>query len=154
MTAGALQLILADMASEAKDVRTVANEHMKGAVRDEWHETRKRMLASRGGKLVLPDRPLAAPSAFASVKQAIYARALVVLDDIACHAPSNRDRIRAAEVIVDHELQCQRYEDELTSKAPPLQAASAPVKLTDEQAAQVREQLYQRRMQLRKDTSE
>lgn len=142
------------MGSEAKVLRTEANEHMRGAVRDEWLETRKRMLASRGGKLTLPDKPEGSLSQFASVKQAIYARALCVLDDIACHAPSNRERIRAAEVIVDHELKCMQYAAELDAKAPPLPAQTMPVKLTDEQANEVREQLYQRRMQLRKEASE
>ncbi len=134
---------------EIKAARTSANEHMRGAVRDEWLLTRKRMQDSRGGKLTLPDET----TDFASLKQRVYARALAVLDDIACHAPSNRDRIRAAEVIVSHELQAQRFRAELEGKAPPQPVAATVVQLTDEQAAKASELLFKRR-QLQKASGE
>lgn len=102
---------------QLKAATQLANETMRASAVAEWHARREYMRASRGEDLTLPK------VLEESATQAINARALAVLCDIAVHDPDPRWRTRAAELILQYDIERQKLQAGLDAKHPVVQAA-------------------------------
>lgn len=101
-----------------KAASAMIRANVENTVAVEWIARRRYMKAARGGALVLPDAEMGA-----GIRQAIYARSLTILDDIARNDPEPRYRIRAAEVIQQTALAEMKLRAELESKRPFVETA-------------------------------
>lgn len=107
----------ADKSVQLKAAKQVATQTIRHAATAEWLARRRYTHASRGGKLVLPQQ------LEETAVQAIHARALAKLDDIAQHDPEPRWQLRALEILTDYHLERLRIQAGLDAKHPIVEAA-------------------------------